>query len=197
MRPGKRPFGNAPALSGGSGTPIMLRGTPKRAARAVRTSTESTIIVSVRRLQRPGPASLPMRSRFSRPSAAQSGTGLGGGSGGRVGGGGAGRTKTGRGGGGGGGGPPPPPPPLGHEPGPHDGHAAGEQQRHVEDEDREKHLRQHERLQQRAGPTEHERGDAGHDRERGDEEQHPREGRAQPEVTEAGEHERERRDRKS
>ena len=55
----------------------MLRGMPNNAARAVATSTLSTIMVSLRSCQRPGPASLPMSSRFSRPSAAQGGTGIG------------------------------------------------------------------------------------------------------------------------
>ena len=55
----------------------MLRGIPNIAARPVFWSTLSTIIVSVRRLQRPGPSSLPMSSRFSRPSLAHFGPGVG------------------------------------------------------------------------------------------------------------------------
>ncbi len=77
MNPGKRPSGNAFASSSASGTLIRLRGIPNIAARPDLMSTLSTTIVSVRRSQRPVPASLPTSSRLSRPSWAQSGTGLG------------------------------------------------------------------------------------------------------------------------
>ena len=46
---------------------------PKKAALPVATSTLNSSIESVRRLQRPGPASPPTSSRLSRPSADQEG----------------------------------------------------------------------------------------------------------------------------
>ena len=55
----------------------MLRGIEKSAALPLATSTLSTIIVSVRRLQRPGPASAPTSRRSSLPSTNGSGTGSG------------------------------------------------------------------------------------------------------------------------
>src|ERR1700690_1023877 len=67
---GKQGHEKAFADSGGSGTFSRLRGMPYIAARPVARSTSRRIIVSVRRLQRPVPASAPTSSTFSLPSAA-------------------------------------------------------------------------------------------------------------------------------
>ena len=55
----------------------MLRGMEKSAASPLLTSTLSTMSVSVRRLQRPGPASPPTSSTSSRPSVNGPGRGVG------------------------------------------------------------------------------------------------------------------------